>query len=299
MKSVNEPIMVAPSPTPFTEDDRVDFSAIEHNVDLWMKTQLSGFVLNSENGEETFLSEAERLQIIHAVNAACGGNKIIVAGIDSPSTMETLRVAESLVDAGADLLRVRIPRSARNVERYFREIIPRTPAPVIIIHQMAPGSFLGRATSVGASAELIADLCAEENAFGYIASDNLRFEARVAELLAADKQFWASNGSLLLPAASIGAVGGCMMLANVAPADCLDVLRHVSAGEWRSAMAIHSKIVEADWQILSRRAAGVKAALELLGFRCGQPRTPSPGCDTDDIQQIHRAMETAGWLESG
>ncbi len=293
---MNDPIMVAPSPTPFNGEDRVDFDAIEHNVGLWMATRLSGFVLNSENGEESFLSESERVEIVCVVNRVRGAEKIIVAGVDSPSTLETLRIAEAMVDAGADLLRVRIPRTAEQVEKYFREVIPRMPAPVIIIHQMAPGRFLGQATSIGAPAEMIADLCAEENAFGYIASDNLRFEARVRLLLPTGKRFWASNGSLLLPAASLGANGGCMMLANVAPADCLDVVQHAADGDWNAAIEIHSRIVEADWQILSRGAAGVKTALNLLGFRCGQPRSPSAQCAPSDVEQIQRAMAVAGWL---
>jgi dihydrodipicolinate synthase/N-acetylneuraminate lyase len=296
MKSIDDTVMVAPSPTPFGEDDQVDHAAIEHNVNLWLNTRLSGFVLNSENGEEAFLSESEKVQIIRTVKSVCGGDKLIVAGVDSPSVTETLRIGEAMVDAGADMLRIRIPRLTNSVEQYFREVIARSSVPILIIHQMAPGSFLGRATSVGASAELLADLCAEDNVFGYIASDNLRFEARVSELLGGVTQFWASNGSLLLPAATLGANGGCMMLANVAPANCLDVLQHVAAGEWQQAVALHSRIVEADWQILSRGAAGVKAALELLGFRCGPPRSPSPRCDQADIEQIRQAMIAAGWL---
>ena len=55
-----DPIIVAPSPTPFRHDDKVDFAAIEQNVARWLKTPLSGFVLNSENGEEAFL-----LSLIH------------------------------------------------------------------------------------------------------------------------------------------------------------------------------------------------------------------------------------------
>jgi hypothetical protein len=59
----HDPIVVAPSPTPFRDDDSVDYEAIERNVRRWLDTPLSGFVLNSENGEEAFLSERERLEM--------------------------------------------------------------------------------------------------------------------------------------------------------------------------------------------------------------------------------------------
>ena len=44
----SNPIVVAPSPTPLKADDSVDHAAIERNVEKWLKTPLSGFVLNSE-----------------------------------------------------------------------------------------------------------------------------------------------------------------------------------------------------------------------------------------------------------
>ncbi len=136
-----DPIVVAPSPTPFRDDDSVDYSAIERNVQRWLKTPLSGFVLNSENGEESFLSEQERLDIVRTVSQNLDGRKFIIGGIDSPSVTEALRLAETLAEAGAELIRVRIPRLTTNVRGYFEELVPRAPVPVVMIHQMAPGMF--------------------------------------------------------------------------------------------------------------------------------------------------------------
>ena len=49
----NHPILVAPMPTPFTKDDKVDLKAIESNSLKWINTDLSGFVMGTENGEES------------------------------------------------------------------------------------------------------------------------------------------------------------------------------------------------------------------------------------------------------
>jgi hypothetical protein len=81
-----EPIVVAPSPTPFRVDDAVDYGAIERkNVGRWLNTRLSGFVLNSENGEEAFFAEHERLAVLRTVQRAATAQKRINAGVDSPS----------------------------------------------------------------------------------------------------------------------------------------------------------------------------------------------------------------------
>ncbi|HSG71038.1 MAG TPA: dihydrodipicolinate synthase family protein [Planctomycetaceae bacterium] len=288
------PIVVAPTPTPFDSSDAVDFPALEQNIDRWRTTPLSGFVLNSENGEEAFLSEAEKLEIIRTVNRAREGEKFIVAGIDNPSVTESLRLADEYVEAGAELLRIRIPRLTRNVKEYFEQVIPRAAAPVVIIHQMAPGTFLGSGASPGASAELIGELVSLDNTFGYIMSDNLRFEARVRLFVPADKQFWTANGSVLLTGAAAGANGGCLMLANVFPHECREIIRLVGEKKLAAAQEIQTRLVETDWQILSRGAAGVKAALNMLGYETGSPRSPMTACDERAKEQIREAMRTAG-----
>ncbi len=283
-------------PTPFRGDDTVDHDAIERNVGRWLETPLSGFVLNSENGEESFLSEPERLEIVRTVQRSLGGRKFIIGGIDSPSVTESLRIGEALVDAGAELLRIRIPRLTANVRGYFEQVIPRAAAPVVIIHQTEPGRFLSRSTPIGAPAELIGQLVGMDNVFGYISSDNLRFESRVRTLIGPDKRFWTPNGILLLPGAAIGANGACMMLGNVLPRDCMNVLQLAMAGELGEAQAVQTRILEADWHILSHGAAGVKAALNLLGYECGAPRAPTPACDPADVERIRAALQAAGIL---
>jgi dihydrodipicolinate synthase/N-acetylneuraminate lyase len=290
----SDPIVVAPTPTPFRADDAVDYGAIERNVARWLKTPLSGFVLNSENGEEAFLSEHERLEIVRTVHRAAGTEKLIIAGVDNPSVTETLRLAEALVSVGAEMIRLRIPRLTTNVRGYFEQVVPRVPVPVVIIHQPAPGTFLGGAPTLAVPAEVIDQLVALENVFGYIGSADLRFESRVRTFVPNSKRFWSANGSLLLPGAAIGANGACMMLGNVAPQACVDIVRLAHAGKWADAEFLQAKLLDADHHILSRGAAGLKAALNLLGYDAGHPRSPQVPCTPAEVELIRQAMRKAG-----
>lgn len=296
MASYADPVVIAPSPTPFTDDDKIDLPAIERNVEKWIDSPLTGFVLNSENGEETFLSEQERLAIVRTVKAVGGNQKLIVGGVDNPSVGESLRLAENLVEAGAEMIRVRVPRNHANAAGYFQEVITRAPAPVIIIHQMAPGTFLSIPTAIGASAEVLGDLVSMDNVYGYIASSDLRFEARVRTRVPDEKKFMMGNASIILPGIAFGANSACMMLGNVAPQQCHDILTLATAGNWLEAQAIHRCILEMDWQILSRGAAGLKAALNMLGFTAGGPRKPAPECEPEQVERIRVAMVAANLL---
>ena len=289
----SNPIVIAPSPTPFKADDSVDHAAIERNVEKWLKTPLSGFVLNSENGEEQFLSETERLDIVRTVNAARNGEKFIVGGVDSSSVTDSIRTAEALVDAGAEMIRIRIPRLASDVSAYFEQVVPRVPAPVVIIHQMAPGMFAGGGAPVGAQPEVIGDLVDIDNVWGYIASGNLRFEARVRNFVTTDKPFWLGNGIILPAMSAVGANGACLMFGNVAPAECHQIISSVMGGDLKTAQEIQTRIIEADHQILARGAAGIKAALDILGYNGGAPRLPNLAVSDAEREAIRAALKQA------
>jgi dihydrodipicolinate synthase/N-acetylneuraminate lyase len=291
-----DPIVIAPSPTPFTADDRVDFAAIERNVARWLKTPLSGFMLNSENGEEAFLSEQERLEIIRVVNRARDGQKFIVGGIDNPSVAESLRVAETLVEAGAELVRVRIPRLTDDVHGYFDQLIPRLPVPALLINQPAPGMFGQSLALAAGSPEMIGAVCEMDNVYGYIAGGNLRFESMTRMHVPASKKFWIGNGVLLLPGAVIGANGACLMFGNIAPAECIEMLTLVMGGEISRAQEMQQRLNNADWQVLSRGAAGIKVALNLMGYEGTQPRRPSAPLSEGETGRLGIAMGEAGLI---
>ena len=95
----SDPLVVAPTPTPFTDTDHIDHDALPQNVRKWLNTPLSGFVLTTANGEETLLSEDEKVSIITTVNQARLGERFVIAGIDVGSTLETLRLAERYATA--------------------------------------------------------------------------------------------------------------------------------------------------------------------------------------------------------
>jgi 4-hydroxy-2-oxoglutarate aldolase len=289
----SNPIVVAPSPTPFKVDDSVDYAAIERNVEKWLKTPLSGFVLNSENGEEQLLSEVERLEIVRTVNDARNGEKFIIGGVDSSSVTDSIRTAEALVDAGAEMIRIRIPRLTKNVSGYFEQVVPRVPAPVVIIHQMAPGMFAGGDAPVGAEPEVIGDLIDIDNVFGYIASGNVRFETRVRNFVTTDKPFWLGNGLIVLAMSAIGANGACLMFGNVGPAEVIEIISSTMNGDLKAAQEIQTRIIEADHQILARGAAGIKAALDILGYDGGAPRLPNVTVSDAEREVIRAAMKQA------
>ena len=292
-----QPILVAPMPTPFTSDDKVDLKSIESNAIKWLNTEISGFVLGTENGEETLLSSEEKLDIFKVVSKIHKGKKTIIAGVDNPSISGTLKESEKYAEFGADIIRIRIPRRRNTIDKYFDEVLKNISMPVLIIHQMSPGGFDSSMTTEGADPDQIGRFCDHENVFGYIASHLVRFEMMTRKYVNKTKQFWVPN-AMLMPTMSLeGANGGCFMLGNIAPKICKEIIKLGLNNEFTQSKKLNDNLVDLDWNILSRGAAGIKYALDLMGFKGGDPRKPQTILNENDKKAIRQSFEKAGIKE--
>jgi len=287
----NGPLIVAPTPTPFRNDDSVDHDGLARNVRKWLTTPLSGFVLGTANGEEWTLSEEEKTEIVRTVCRAHEGKRFVIAGIDNPSTRETLRLAHRYADAGADMVRVRVPRGLKPeaVEGYFKEVTFHSPVPVIVIHQTFTGS-------PAAPPEALGVVCQLDKVFGYITDHDVRFEARVRPHVPDDRRFWICNGGLLLYGMLMGANGACMWLGNVAPSLCEDIVKAGFEGRFDEGRPLQARATRLDEVIGGYGIAGVKAALVLLGFEGERPRAPVPPVDEQGRAAIRAVLEDTGVL---
>lgn len=286
-----DPIIVAPTPTPFTSDDAVDYHALERNIGRWLETPLSGFVLTTANGEELALSEAERIEIVRVAARTHAGRRFTIAGIDNLSTRETLRIADEYTAAGADMVRVRVPRGLADsaVEGYFGAITRSAPLPVVVIHQTFSGI-------PAASPETLGAVCAMDGVFGYITDHDIRFEGYVRSEIPDSRRFWICNGGLLAYGALMGANGACMWLGNVAPKLCMDIMTLGLQGKYAKARELQESASKLDRIIIRHGTPGVKEALRLLGFEGMRPRMPTPGVDSEASSLIRAALESEGLI---
>ena len=209
-----DPIIVAPTPNPVKADDSIDFDKLARNIRRWLDTELSGFVVGSYGGEEFHIGEPDKVQAIRTVAEAHGGRRFVIAGIDSPSPTEAVRLAHLYAEAGADMVRVRIPaptqtqRAAVSNVEYFRHVARRSPVPIVVIHQPKdPGK-------VDTTPEELGEITNLGNIYAYINSLNFRWEQRCVPFIASGVKYWTCNGSLLYPGASVGAIGACLFFGN-------------------------------------------------------------------------------------
>ena len=285
----SDPIVVAPTNMPFNADESLDLDALSRNVDKFCETALSGFVVGSYGGEEFHMGEPEKVLSIKTVVEAHAGRKFVIAGIDALSPTEAVRLSNLYAEAGADMVRVRIPPAAGKgnaapIQDYFEQVTSQSPIPVVIIHQ--PKTPMG----VDVTPAEVRDITSFENVFAYIMSLNYRYECRISSFVSDAVKFWTCNGSLLMPGGMIGAVGACLLFGNWGPHIARDIIQACLDGRYAEARELQERINRIDFLGMSWGVGVQKTGLSLLGYEGTMPRKPNLPLSDTQISEVKDAL---------
>jgi 4-hydroxy-2-oxoglutarate aldolase len=124
--------------TPFYPDGAVYHKKIEHNVDRYSRTPVSGMVVLGSTGEAVMLSDDERRDVLRIAAEVASPDKALIGGVGAESVIETLRLAEYAARLGYDAALVRTPHFYRPQMKpeallaFYRSVADRSPLPVVL-----------------------------------------------------------------------------------------------------------------------------------------------------------------------
>jgi len=154
-----------PITTPFYPDGNVYFKKLEHNVERYSLTPVSGIVVLGSTGEAVMLSDQERRDVLKSARAAAAPNKVLIAGTAIESAIETLRLTEYAAELGYDIAMVRTPHYYKkqmlpeNMLAFYRTVADRSPLPVMVYN-------FPQVTGYDMPAELVIELAEHPNLIG-------------------------------------------------------------------------------------------------------------------------------------
>ena len=289
--------VMIPVATPFdpTTGD-VDLAGLQANVERWSPTGVHGFVVGGSTGEVVLLDEDELCAAWEAVRDVAPDDLRLVAGTGAESLRATLRLSRKAADLGYDALLVRPPafyKSAMSpavVRDHYLAVADAASVPVIVYQ--VPTRF----ATLDFPAGLVGELSVHENIVGI--KDSRGKLGLVGELLTVVQpgfQVLVGSGSVLYAALEAGAVGGILGVANFAPRESALIHSRFVAGDAAGAGAaqelvapLHNKVVG------GMGVAGVKHALDLLGYVGGSPRRPLPALPESRRAEVAGLLADAG-----
>jgi 4-hydroxy-2-oxoglutarate aldolase len=281
----------APVATTFGSDGELDLGGFGANLERYATSALDGIVVLGSNGEYPLLDRSEKLRLIETATHTISGRRLVMAGTGAESTRETIGMTREAAALGIDYAIVITPHyykprydQAAYVAHY-RAVADASPVPIIIYVMAAY-------TGVDPAASLVHELSEHPNIAGI--KDSGGNAPKVGEMIACATPGFAvlaGSASFLYPALCLGATGGILALANVAPGVCKDVERAFRAGDHETARTLQLRLLAPNAAVTSRFGIpGLKIALDAVGLTGGPPRLPLQSLNEADAAEVRRIL---------
>jgi 4-hydroxy-2-oxoglutarate aldolase len=274
MTAMNLAGAFAPVTTPFAADGSVALGKLRDNIALYNKTRLAGYAINGSTSESVLLKWDEVYKIWETAKAAAAPEKVLIAGAGAEATSETIEHANHAAEIGYQVALIRTTsfyKPAINDEvlaQHYLRVADAVRIPVMIYS-------VPIFTHVTAKAPLIARLAQHPNIVGMKdSSGDVEEIVRISDATPKGFQLLCGSAATLLESLKRGAVGGILALCCSFPEICADICDAFAVGDLARAEAQQERIMVPAKLMPQAGIAGLKYALDQLGFYGGAPRAP-------------------------
>ena len=281
--------VLTPMVTPF-KDDRVLFHGLIANVEKMNETGLAGYFVLGTNGEYKTLSIDERFQVLRTVVRYRAKDKGVMAGMGFESTKETIDMVLRAADEGADMASLLMPHffakkmTADVLAGYIIAVADAAPIPVVLYNNPSV------AANVTIKADLIDRVKDHPNVIGIKDSSSETYKANL-EAARGAMCVLAGSANYFLDLLKAGGTGGVLSLANVYPDACAKLYTLFREGKAEEAEKLNASLVSLNHKVSgSFGVAGVKAAMDLVGFCGGAPRRPLLPLSAEQVAELKASL---------
>lgn len=281
-----------PIPTPFDAQGDIAYAALVENIERWNQCDLAGYVVLGSNGEGVYLTEEEKVRVWEVARQAIPAGKLLVAGAGCESTRQTVALSSRAADAGADAVLILTPHyyggqmTPDALTRHFETVADSAPVPLVLYN-------MPRFTHVDMDAATVERIARHPNVIGIKDSGgDVGKLAQIVDAAGESFQVLAGSASFFLPALTVGAVGGVMALANIAPQALIDLQQLFEVGDRDEAAALQRRLVPVNTAVTAGFGVpGLKAALDMLGYYGGPVRSPLRTLSEREIRKLRMILE--------
>ncbi len=279
--------IVPPLTTPFNADGALDLDALSAHIEHYNRADLAGYLAFGSNGEAVHLSETERRRVLETLRGAAAPGRIVIAGVNEQSTAAAIAATQQAAAAAADAVLVITPYFYKSsmtqdvLRTFFRDVASASPLPVLVYN-------IPQNTGVTVSPATLASLAEHHNIVGVKdSSGNLGALAETVRLAPSDFAVIVGNAGILYPAIMMGAAGGILAVACVAPEASIELFQAAKAGKHSQARELQQRLSPlASLVTMEFGIPGLKVACELAGMAASLPRPPLQPVDAEQRQRI-------------
>ncbi|MFW6128949.1 MAG: dihydrodipicolinate synthase family protein [Candidatus Aminicenantaceae bacterium] len=279
--------------TPFKQD-KIFLEKFKENILKYDIFDLKGYIVSGTTGEIPLLSDEESEKLVQTAKETASSGKVIIAGTAKESTKHTIELSNRMAQYGIHSVLVRTPGYYRAqmtreaLREYYLNIADHIKVPLIVYN-------IPEKTGVSMEGTLIAELSSHPNIAGIKdSSGNLTLLGEVKSHCHSDFSWLMGAGSVFVPSLFMGADGGILRLADVAPLQCVQMYELSVTGNISGAYELQRKLIPINNAITKIYGLpGLKTALDLIGFYGGPVRSPLCPLDEASIKKIKETLRDA------
>lgn len=277
----------APLTTPYAGDGSVSLAHLRNNIARYNKTGLAGYAMNGSTGESVLQLWDDIYRMWETAREAAAPNKILIAGTGAESTSETIEHTNRAASLGYPVALVRTPSfykpamSESALAEHYVRVADAAKIPILVYSVPV-------FTHIAVEAPLVARVSKHPNIVGM--KDSSGSVQGIADIIAAvpkEFQTLAGSASTLYESLEKGAVGAILALACAFPDLCVEIYEAARAGDKVRAHSLAQKLIAPAKMFGPQYGiAGLKYALDRLGYHGGAPRGPLWPVDTSAQAEI-------------
>ena len=290
-----EGILTAPI-TPF-RNGAVDEGALASFAEWQIDCGVHGLVPAGTTGETPCLEADEQRRVVEVVVEATAGRVPVVAGCGGNSTDKTIKMAKSVLAAGADALLVVVPYYNKPMPEgqylHFKAIHDAVDAPIILYNIPGRSVVDMSPETMGRLAKDCPNIVAVKDATGDMARVALQRDACVGgftQLSGDDDTF--------LDFMKQGGQGCISVASNVAPAEMVEIYNHAKSGHWDEAAAVNNRLMSLFSALsLETNPGPIKYAAHLKNICTPDMRLPMIEPSDENKAKIKQVMDELGLID--
>lgn len=274
--------------TPFL-DGKVNFPMMEQLLKRQIEAGVTAVVIAGTTGESPTLSDEEKITLFRRCKQYVGDQCLIIAGTGSNNTAHSIHLSMAAEKAGADALLVVSPyynkATPNGIIMHYLSICHAVSLPVIVYN--VPGR-----TGLDIPVSVYRELSRIPNIAGVKeASSDITKLARIRNTCSNDFCIWSGNDDQIVPSMALGAQGVISVLSNVKPEEAKVMCDAALAGDFDTAASLQCDLLPLiDALFCEVNPIPVKAAMNYIGFDCGDCRLPLCGMTKENLETLKKLI---------
>ncbi|KUK55122.1 MAG: Uncharacterized protein XD79_0740 [Atribacteria bacterium 34_128] len=293
MEKLNLTGIYPPIVTPFLKEE-IAYHYLSENVEKLNNSGIKGFVVLGSNGENVFLSEEEKIEVVKTVLRSASRDMFIIVGSGCESARETIYLTNKLAKVGAQAALVVTPcyyGSKMNDEaliKYYSTVADHTKIPVLLYN-------VPKFTGVNLSPQALSILSKHPHIIGIKdSSGDVNQLGQYINKVDSNFNILVGTAGALLGALVLGCKGGILALANIAPERCVEIYQLAKAGKIDEARELQLRMIPVNQATTATFGiSGLKYAMDLLGYKGGETRSPLLPLKIEEKEKIKNILKEA------